>query len=261
MKILVLGGSYTGKYIHNHFSEHIVFFMSRSPADLVSQGYRPWDGAFSWDEPFDMILDTVPALLSEKGEIELPYRYPITKILAAFPETAYVHVSSTSVYPQGIEAGEISELPVYDEKTPPAPENKQGEKRLLLEKNIKAYFSRAKIIRSGGIYGPGRGMAFKIKSGSFPGSDENRMISRIHVHDLSRICLAAAFSDLDLVNAVDLHPSPNSETYAYLEDCYGKKIPGNWKDRPVSGRILKSLYAEKLLGEFKYPSYKEGFAK
>ena len=261
MKLLVLGGSYTGKYIHTNFPEHIVFFLSRNPGELMSSGFRPFQiEMLDSEKPFDMILDTVPALHADSTDVIPPYFNEVKQALEFFPGLPYVHISSTSVYPQGKKSDDHHALPVFDETTEAEPSNEQGQRRLLLEKSIRLHYPSSIIIRSGGIYGPGRGIAIKIQSKTFTGSNENRMISRIHVHDLARLCIAVSGYNYKMINGVDSNPSSNSETFTWLENLTEEKIPGTWRDMPVSGRIIKSLYAEKILGHFKFPSYRDGIS-
>lgn len=84
------------------------------------------------------------------------------------------------------------------------------------------------------------------------------MVSRIHVHDLAQLALAAATSDIDLINAVDGNSALNSEVFAYLENLLSVKVPGSWATDLPSGRRIISRYADQLI-RFRYPDYRAGF--
>ncbi|HBS05978.1 MAG TPA: hypothetical protein DEA96_13505 [Leptospiraceae bacterium] len=261
-RILCLGRSFTGGYLASEFPVK-VRFLSRSDSDSLD-GFEP-----------DMILDTVPAV-EEEGKLQNPlYRTEI----ASF-QVPYVHISSTSVYP-GSEKGllEVDELSATGN-------SEKCMRRLLVEQAILEHRPDALIVRAGGLYGPGRSLPLFLAQGRgrfFERGDE--IISRIHVHDLCRIVLAAGARVMDgegsfpgfqreqLINAVDPNPSSVEETRAYLQEFYQKreirealqkeglqapaempapaKVPGQ--------RLVKSRYAEQLIGRFRFPDFKAGF--
>ena len=273
MRILNLGAGYTASFLADEFgSEHDVVFLTRRPDELRAQGRKTLNlkREIEQDFPegkFDLILDTVPAVFTGAEKIaswDPPYRQETEEILSRFPRAVTVHISSTSVYPGGGVAADPEDLESYDENTPPDPTSPQGEKRLLLENRLRELYPSLRIARSGGIYGPGRALALRFLEGDFGRTGgENRIVSRIHVLDLVRVCLALAErpGNPDLVNAVDPHPSSNRETFLYLEEILGITIPGEWRKGACRGRFIRSLYASDLLGGgFRFPSYREGFA-
>lgn len=269
MNIVCLGASFTGRYLADHFSgENSVFFVSRAEDIAPASGYHTLTpGNFDRVLPpngIDMVLDTIPAIVSGDVLRDPPYVGEVARILERSPSAAYVHISTTSVYGAGSTAAHESQLPTVNEKTPPEPQGR-GKNRLLLERRILDLYPEARIIRSGALYGPGRCIAIRFREGEFRKSDAiNRMISRIHVHDLCRLILAVGThhnaETATLVNGVDEHPSPNSETFSYIEDALGISIPGGWKEAQPEGRRVVSLYASQLLkGSYQFPTYKEGF--
>ncbi|MCB1309783.1 MAG: hypothetical protein KDK30_16450, partial [Leptospiraceae bacterium] len=96
----------------------------------------------------------------------------------------------------------------------------------------------------------------------------NRVVSRIHVHDLARLCVAVA--DLAraephnaprLVHAVDGHSVGQREVFNWLEARYDLKIPGDWRSQPYVGRHIRSRFLDQLLPTgLQYPDYRSGFA-
>lgn len=271
MNILCLGGSYTGRYLADNFSDDNIriYFLSRDTEELLRSGYSAISpGSLIADgesyPSFDLVLDTIPPVQNGAGEIAPPYLEDVSAALIKNPNLLYVLISTTAVYAQGITADEASTLPVMDELSDPSPETDGGKIRLQLEEFIRAEFPRVCIIRSGGIYGPGRSIVKQFRDLNFKRSlTSNRMISRIHVHDLCRLILSTAQKqDIpEVINAVDDLPSLNRETFSFLEKLLKIEIPGEWRTSPPEGRSIKSLYAKNILGgHYVFPTYREGFS-
>jgi len=270
MNILCLGGSYTGRYVASKFSkEHQVSFLSRNAEELRAKGYTaagPEGLQELSKKGIGVILDTVPAVHSKRG-LEHPYRQELAKVLEWNPGSAFIHVSSTSVYPMEFTAEDEKDLPTMDEGSPAKPDTERGAERLLLEQHVARLVPDLRVLRCGGIYGPGRCMAARFKYGDFRRAESgNRMISRIHVHDLARLILAVGAPNHDdglrVVNAVDERSSTNRETFGFLGESLGIRVPGDWREARPQGRRVVSLYAKGLLdGKFVYPTYREGFAQ
>lgn len=269
VNILCLGGSYTGRYLATRFfQEHRTFFLSRNAEEMRAQGYTavgPEGLRELSKKGVDLVLDTVPAV-QNGGELEHPYLRELESVLVSHPESAFVHLSSTSVYPMEFSGDDEHSLPTMDENSPAEPDTERGAERLRLERHVASLAPGVQILRCGGIYGQERCMATRFKQGDFRRSESgNRMISRIHVHDLARLILAAGALGRNggpsVVNAVDERPSTNRETFGFLEESLGISIPGDWREARPQGRRVVSLYAKDLLdGRFAYPTYREGFA-
>ncbi len=289
--ILVLGGSFTGRYLARNFPEHRVHFLARSAEQLRAQGFSastPAEFAASGLREYDAILDTVPAILpadvakDSTAILDPPYRSELAR-LGQQPSgpSAYIHVSSTSVLPGGardLPAGSANHSPssidagdavlALDETADPAPDGARGERRRRLEERVRALQPGAMILRAAGIYGPGRCVALQFQAGNFRrAAVGNSYVSRIHVHDLVRLFLALVerhASDPDgtprLVHAVDERPAANSDVFAFLETELGVNVPGDWRDTAARGRIVRSRFARDLLGgQYRFPDYVTGF--
>lgn len=304
MKILVLGASFTGEYLADHFPEHQVWFLSRRAAELAAAGRNiypetePEQGAprEAASIGFDAIMDTVPAIprdpvgatdaqvaADEAAILDPPYHAQIAQLLRDDPGLPYIHISSTSVFPVQVaqasdqfnsgknETDEKSSAPAaeLDEETQVGPVNSRGERRLRLEQKIRELYPHAGILRSTGIYGPGRSIALQFRRSNFRRTTAgNLYVSRIHVHDLVRLFLAMAVRlranpgdpIVRLVHAVDEKPTANREVFLFLEQELGISVPGEWRDAPARGRIIRSRYARELLADrYQYPTYVEGF--
>jgi nucleoside-diphosphate-sugar epimerase len=189
-----------------------------------------------------------------------------------------VYVSTTGVY--GARRGHI------DEATPVDPTEPRAAERLAAEHCYRS--AAATIVRAAGIYGPGRGLHRRLRSGTFriPGDGSN-IVSRIHVADLARMILGvfrcARAKNVDhrssqpgaglreveprgeVFVAADDAPVPQMEVIAWLCGRMELPVPARVPideapatlrhDRAIDNRRIKSWTGLSLL----YPSYREGF--
>jgi nucleoside-diphosphate-sugar epimerase len=96
-----------------------------------------------------------------------------------------VYLSSTGVYALGDGSW-------VDEDTPTAPSGPRGEARLAHERALAAAEIDHVILRVAAIYGPGRGVAERLRSGQYRVvGDGSNWVSRIHVDDLVTVIIAA----------------------------------------------------------------------
>lgn len=267
MHILCLGASFTGRYLAANFPQIELSFFSRSSSDTNS-GLHMIDIEQSYKVQYDVILDTVPAILDLDGKYKLPYADPVHRLQQAQPELAYIHISSTSVLPGArATAREIKYLPHLDESQDFEPDSERGRLRLGLEKNVQAEFSNVYILRAAGIYGPGRSLIDKYLDGdknSMPACE--RVVSRIHVHDLCRMVIALSRAHktrnfpAKIIHAVDTQPVQNSEIFKYLEEEYAFELPKCFHERLPAGRPIISVYRDQLIPNLRFPDYRSGLA-
>jgi hypothetical protein len=119
-----------------------------------------------------------------------------------------IYISSTGVYPK--RNGLWSEGSVFEADT------NSGKLRLATEKILSQYFC-LHVVRPGGIYGAGRGIDIRLKSGK-PISVSGTPVHRIHVKDLTRVIrhLIEHPESIHCVNAVDLEAKPSWEVAQWL---------------------------------------------
>jgi nucleoside-diphosphate-sugar epimerase len=178
-----------------------------------------------------------------------------------------VYLSTTGVY--GAHRGRV------DEATPVDPSEPRASERLDAERRYRDV--GATVLRAAGIYGPGRGLHLRIKSGTFrvPG-DGSSVVSRVHVTDLAQMVLGvlrrarevlgSRSSGSDVFVAADDTPVPQMEAIAWLCQRLGVPVPPAVPideapptlrhDRAVDNGRIKLWTGLSLL----YPSYREGFA-
>ena len=166
-----------------------------------------------------------------------------------------IYISTTGVYPKlkGI----------WREDSEFEADSDSGKLRLLTENVLSKYFT-LKIIRPGGIYGSGRGIEFRLKSGKqIPVS--NTPVHRIHVKDLARIiCHLVEKPDApNCVNAVDLEAKPSWEVAKWLienrDDLTEEMLPDAAECLPgTPQRIISNQRLLELGITLSYPTFREG---
>jgi nucleoside-diphosphate-sugar epimerase len=183
------------------------------------------------------------------------------EIAPALAGARVVYVSTTGVY--GRARGRVDETTEVDPFEPRAAERLDAE---------RAYRDHgATVLRAAGIYGPGRGLHRRLASGDFKIPETgNNVVSRIHVTDLARLCLAMLGSRGDAHRgeafvAADDAPVPQIEVIRWLCDRLslplpphaplGEVAPTLRHDRSVDNTRLKRALAMSLT----YPTYREGF--
>jgi nucleoside-diphosphate-sugar epimerase len=269
VRILCLGASFTGRYLARNFPEHQVDFLSRDPDAVRAEGLSAFTpGQSGQSQTYDLILDCLPALPDANGKRPAPHPYMeiVGSLLEGASAPRVIHISSTSVYPAGIDSvTDAEDAPRFDESVTPVPPEERGQARLRLEEGLIAAWPGLLIIRASGIYGPARCLALSFQKGDFrrARSAGNKLVSRIHVHDLCRLALALSTADDPpaIVNAVDRRPTANREVFSFLEERLGITLPGaDWRGDAPSGRAIASRYTETLLGgTYRFPTYREGF--
>jgi nucleoside-diphosphate-sugar epimerase len=171
-----------------------------------------------------------------------------------------IFVSSTSVY--GQVGGEV----VTEESTA---EPTAATGRILRESEKAALVSGATVVRSSGIYGPGRGVLFeKFRRGeAVIEGDGLRWINQIHQRDLVVALehLIAAGRQGEIYNASDDTPVTQRDYYAWCAEFLGKPMPpeGPVNTQRKRGLTNKRVSNAKLRGTGwapRYPSFREGLA-
>jgi nucleoside-diphosphate-sugar epimerase len=177
-------------------------------------------------------------------------------LLAALPLPGrVVYLSSTAVYGDQLDV---------DAATAPAPRTRAHALRLQAERAVTAGPWSWMILRAAAIYGPERGL--HVAGGSAPrrASVPDRVVSRIHVHDLVVLCEAALHSAVTgTFPAADLTPASAREIAAFCARIVfvpsslpvgGEGVPWPGPGRRVDGRTA----FDALRVPIAYPSYREG---
>ncbi len=172
-----------------------------------------------------------------------------------------IYISSTGVYPK--------RNGLWHEDSEFEPDTNSGKLRLITEKTIGSFF-KLHVVRPGGIYGNGRGIDVKLKSGKhIPVS--GTPVHRIHVKDLAGIVfhLLKNPDKPPCVNAVDFDPKPSWKVTHWLiqnredlsEDML-QDIPDSSASVPGNAeRIISNQCLIKLGITLSYPTFREGMLK
>ena len=166
-----------------------------------------------------------------------------------------IYISTTGVYPK--------RNGIWSEDSDFEADTDSGKIRLLTENVLCQYF-QLQVIRPGGIYGSGRGIDYRLKSGkAIPLS--STPVHRIHVQDLARIVLHLVKhpESATCINAVDHESKPSWQVARWLienrDDLTQEMFPED-KD-PLPGtpqRIISNQRLLELAVTLQYPTFRQG---
>lgn len=171
---VVLGCGYVGERLAARLAaggERVIATTRRADraAELVARGIetRVADG-YDWIPDDAIVVDSIPT----------PH-----------PPPPYgrrtIYLGSTGVYPRG-DGGWV------DEDTPVGPDGERGRARLAHERALRDAGRPFVILRIAAIYGPGRGVTERMRSGTYRiFGDGSHWVSRIHADDLVSVIVAA----------------------------------------------------------------------
>lgn len=240
----------TGASLAAHGFERVIV---GNAADRVA-----WTGAGG---PYGLVIHCASS--GKRGEIgyEEVFVQGMTRINEQQPPNARkIFVSSTSVYGQ-TKGEQVTEDSPADPSTPTG--------KILREAEEIALTGGATVVRSSGIYGPGRAVLWeKFKRGeAVMEGDGSRWINQIHRDDLvSAIVRLIDRGDLQKIyNASDNTPVTQHDYYAWCAELLGKPLP---PFGPVNMQRKRGLTNKRVLnGKLRaagwapiYPSFREGIA-
>jgi len=281
MRALIIGCGYVGEALGQRLITlgHDVTGVRRSPdhnTRLARLGIRPInlditeEGALAkLNDRYDWI---VIAAASSRGGDEAYRRVfglgseNVARWLKSADARTVVFISSTSVYPQ-INGEWVSE------NSAALPENGPGKILLEAEQTMAAAGPPVTILRSSGIYGPGRGHLFRqfMNGTATIGGDGKRFLNRVHRDDLiGSIVAALEHSDRSGVyNITDDEPGTELAFFEWLSETTGRPMPPfgpepapSTRRRGITNkRVSNKLFKETFGFKYKYPTFREGFAE
>jgi nucleoside-diphosphate-sugar epimerase len=169
-------------------------------------------------------------------------------------------VSSTSVY------GE-TDGGIVTEETMPRPATTSG--KILSMAESSALESGAIVVRSSGIYGPGRGVLLeKLRRGeAIIEGDGLRWINQIHQCDLvaALLHLIEHGQSGQIYNVTDDTPVTYRDYYAWCSNFLGKPMPAygpvnTERKRGLTNKRVSNAKLRATGWEPRYPSFREGLA-
>lgn len=272
---LILGCGYLGARLARVLVAHghVVVGTTRSgvprPVD-ASGGAAParWDSAAPDAEPALEALardaawvffTAAPSAGASYESVYLAAARHIAVVLPRVRARAVVMISSTSVY--GVADGSW-----VDEETLAEP-SRRGAVLLAAERALLDVAGLpARIVRSAGIYGPGRVPFSRVREGSHVAGAGEAWVNLIHVEDLAEIAVAAAEGGADgrAYLAADGVPVRRADYYAEAARLIGAPTPvfaGGDAGPHVVGvgkRVRSRRTLEELGVALRYPDYRAG---
>ena len=218
-----------------------------------------WGNKNSWSvlpETAATLVLTIPPLLKNlETEADRLHNWSKWMQLNRPKLKCMIYISTTGVYPK--------RNGIWTENSEFEADTLSGKLRLLTEKILSQYFS-LQVVRPGGIYGYGRGIDVRLKSGK-PIPVSNTPVHRIHVKDLARIiCHLVDNPDApNCVNAVDLEAKPSWEVAKWLienrNDLTEEMLPDAADCLPgTPQRIISNQRLLELGITLCYPTFREG---
>jgi len=236
---------------------------NKQPKKIILPTFQfDWDKKKSWyqipETEVILVLTIPPIIESLEGEAKRLHLWCEWMQKNRSQLKRLIYISTTGVYPK--------RNGIWRENSKFESDTNSGKLRLITEDILSKCFN-LNIIRPGGIYGNGRGIDVRLKSGK-PIPVSSTPVHRIHVSDLVQIIifLAKNPNSASCINAVDLEPKPSCEVAQWLvenrEDFSQEMLStsnvlsskkNNSPERHISNQLLKDLGIA-----LKYPTFREG---
>lgn len=268
--VFILGCGYTGRRVARRLLARGVAVTATTRdaarlADLAALGAKvlrldlsedPSAASVAEAARGSAVLLSIPTLRLDGKPAE-----PTPRIVAALGDrpSRLVYLSTSGVY------GAAKEV---DETTAPSPTTERQRLRWVAEEAVRAAPRPSLILRPAAIYGPERGVHWRLARGEFRLlGDGSNHVSRIHVDDLAAITEAALLSrETGAYPVADDGPCMSREIVEHCCALLGIAAPpsaaaaelseSRRSDRRVDGRVIR-----RLLGvELRYASYRQGTA-
>ena len=290
-KCLIVGCGYVGLPLGAELARrgHAVFGLRRSAlaeAEMKSAGITPLHADITQPETlkslprdFDWVVNCSASGGGGADDYRKVYLEGNRNLLAWLGDTPpkkFVYTSSTSVYAQ-------NDGSVVTETSPAQPEAPTAKVLVETEKLLfeAAHGSRARsphqifpavILRVAGIYGPGRGHAFKqfLRGEARIEGDGARWLNVIHRDDLIGVIIAALERGVpgEIYNAADNAPPSQLEFFTWLATELKQPMPPTvpadaevWRKRGVTNkRVSNAKLRAELKCEFRFPDFRAGYA-
>jgi len=212
----ILGLGFLGKILASDFADiHKSWgtWNKNPPPESALKAFPfDWSSETSWtalpEFPETLVLTIPPMLNDPKAEKVRLNQWGMWMNKNRPNIKRMIYISSTGVYPK--------RNGLWHEDSEFEPDTNSGKLRLITEKTLGSFF-KLHVVRPGGIYGSGRGIDVRLKSGKhIPVS--GTPVHRIHVKDLAGIVFHLLNNPESprCVNAVDFDPKPSWEVAKWL---------------------------------------------
>ena len=280
MRVLIVGCGYVGLPLGAELVRqgHEVFGLRRhAPEELRGAGVTPLcaditrpDTLKVLPRDFDWVINCAASgggSAEEYRQLYLEGNRNLGSWLADRPPRKFVYTSSTSVYAQ-------NDGSLVTEHSPAQPEAPTA--RVLVETEAWLLAAArnqfpAVILRVAGIYGPGRGHAFKqfLRGEARIEGDGSRYLNMIHREDLSGVIRAALERGRagEIYNAVDHEPVSQAAFFGWLAAELKRPAPptvaaeteARRKRGVTNKRVSNAKLRAELAYQFKYPDFRAGY--
>ncbi len=265
----ILGLGFLGKILASDFADiHKswgTWYKNPPPESALKVFPFDWNSETSWtalpEIPETLVL-TIPPMLNDPEAEKVRLNQWGEWMNKNRPNIkSMIYISSTGVYPK--------RNGLWQEDSEFEPDTNSGKLRLITEKTLGRFF-KLHVVRPGGIYGNGRGIDVRLKSGKhIPIS--GTPVHRIHVKDLAGIVfyLLKNPESARCINAVDFDPKPSWKVAQWLvqnredlsEDLL-QDIPDSSDFVPGNAeRLISNQSLIKLGLNLSYPTFREGMVK
>jgi len=282
MRVLIVGCGYVGLPLGETLVRqgHLVWGLRRRATEALTQaGITPLcadvtrpETLASLPRDFDWVVNCAASgggTADDYRQLYLGGTRQLLSWLAKAPPRKLVYTSSTSVYAQ-------DDGSWVTESSPTDPE--AGTARVLLETEAallaaaRAGFP-AVILRVAGIYGPGRGYAFKqfLAGEARLEGGGGRFMNMIHRDDLIGAVIAALERGRsgEIYNAADDEPVTQADFYAWLAKELKRPLPpkvagdaASGRKRGVTNKRVSNAKLRADLGcDFRFPNFRAGYGQ
>lgn len=279
MRVLIVGCGYVGMPLGERLvcAGHAVTGMRRSragDAEMQARGIaalhaditRPDDLAAIRPE-FDVVINVASSARGGAEEYNAVYLQGTRNLLHWLrlnPPARYIYTSSTSVYGQN-DGSVVTEESLAEPDSETSRILRETEKLLACQSEISAI-----VLRTSGIYGPGRGHLFKqfLKGEAQLRDDGAAYINMVHVDDVAgaiETCLTAG-PERAIYNLTDDEPVTQLEFFQWLAARLNRPMPPsapadpNRKRGLTNKRLSNARFKAATSYQFKYPTFREGYA-
>jgi nucleoside-diphosphate-sugar epimerase len=225
-------------------------------------------GLFEEFGGFQVVIDSVPPILSEGS-----YKQYLSGI-EQFINCAKIGGVRRFIYLGTVGVFGKKDGRWVNEESSCSPLHARGDARLEVEQMYVDSGVDSYLLRLSGIYGPGRGLAKRIRSGVYPADvKREKWSNRIHVEDivrlLERFCVEEGFNPASgIYCVVDDEPAMLGEVFDYYCKEFEIELRTGESNAPISEgkrarfalnqRVSNKKMKKELLSELLYPTYREG---
>ena len=310
MRVLIVGCGYVGLPLGAELVRqgHAVFGLRRSAlaeAELKAAGITPLHADITQPETlaqlprnFDWVVNCAASGggADDYRKVYLEGNRNLVAWLAGSALKKFVYTSSTSVFAQN-DGSVVTESSATEPEAPTSKVLVKAEMLLLDTHPLIPSFSPgggegdrrpvegdsgsrgrlprqfpAVILRVAGIYGPGRGFAFKqfLRGTARIEGDGSRVMNMIHRDDLIGVIIAAlrAAKPGEVFNVADNEPVSQFQFFQWLAAELKQPMPPTvpadaeaWRKRGVTNkRVSNAKLRAELNYEFQFPDFRAGYA-